>query len=71
MVPLYIEAVLEHKEVFYLGDGDNMRAVTHLDDVVDFFILVLDGALQGGGEVKWGKEVCMTIDLYLFPLILI
>jgi nucleoside-diphosphate-sugar epimerase len=58
MVPLYVEALIKYKEAFYLGAGKNMRAVTHIDDVVDLFILILEAALEGGGNVQWGKEVC-------------
>jgi nucleoside-diphosphate-sugar epimerase len=56
LVPNYVEALIKHKEAFYLGDGDNMRAVTHIDDVVDIFILLIDEALKDGGRAQWGKE---------------
>jgi nucleoside-diphosphate-sugar epimerase len=62
MVPLYIESLLKYREAFFLGEGENYRAVTHIDDVVDIFILFIEGALQGGGNVNWGKEVSV-IDL--------
>jgi nucleoside-diphosphate-sugar epimerase len=62
LVPRYIGALLQYKEAFYLGEGNNIRAVTHLDDVVELFILVLDQALQGGGKAQWGKEVCTEQD---------
>ncbi|KAI9684293.1 MAG: hypothetical protein M1822_005766 [Bathelium mastoideum] len=56
LVPNYVEALMQHKEAFYLGKGENIRAVTHIDDVVALFMLLLEGALQGGGDVHWGKE---------------
>jgi hypothetical protein len=59
MVPLYVAALLKHKEAFHLGAGENIRAVTHIDDVVDLFIMILEAALEGGGNVQWGKEVCL------------
>jgi nucleoside-diphosphate-sugar epimerase len=49
---------MENKEAFYLGKGENMRAVTHIDDVVDLFVILVGQALQGGGSAQWGREVC-------------
>ena len=63
LVPNYVEALMQHKEAFYLGRGENIRAVTHIDDVVDLFTLLLEGALQGGGNVHWGKEVSYAMLL--------
>lgn len=57
MVPLYVEALLQGKEPFYLGRGENWRAVVHIDDVVDLFALLLQEALLGGGKAQWGREV--------------
>jgi nucleoside-diphosphate-sugar epimerase len=57
LVPNYVEALLKFKEVYYLGEGNNIRAVTHINDVVDLFILLLGEAIQGGGKAGWGKEV--------------
>ncbi|PGH17228.1 hypothetical protein AJ80_04870 [Polytolypa hystricis UAMH7299] len=57
MVPLFVETILKTtKEPFYLGAGENMRAITHIDDVVSLFILILENALRGGGDVTWGRE---------------
>lgn len=57
LVPEYVKVLLNTKEAFYLGKGENMRAVTHIDDVVDLFIILLDNAIQGGGKAQWGREV--------------
>lgn len=65
LVPEYIKVLLEKKEPFYLGKGENFRAVTHIDDVVDLFLIILDQAIQGGGSAQWGKEVC---NFPYFPL---
>jgi len=56
MVPNYVEALLEHKEAFYLGKGENIRAVTHIDDVVSLFLLVIGECVKGGGQLQFGKE---------------
>ncbi|KAL3424999.1 nucleoside-diphosphate-sugar epimerase [Phlyctema vagabunda] len=56
MVPEYIKVLQKHKEAFYLGHGQNYRAVTHIDDVVQMFVTLLDQAVQGGGRAQWGKE---------------
>ena len=47
MVPEYVKIAMEKKEAFYLGKGENIRAVTHIGE-----------AVQGGGSAQWGKEVC-------------
>lgn len=57
MVPDYVAAVKTYGECFYLGAGENMRAVTHIDDVVDLFVLILTKYLEGGQELQYGKEV--------------
>ena len=57
LVPEYVKVAMEKKEAFYLGKGENMRAVTHIDDVVDLFVILVGEAIQGGGSAQWGKEV--------------
>lgn len=57
LVPEYIKVLLKDKEAFYLGDGENIRAITHIDDVVDLFIILLGKAIEGGGDAQWGREV--------------
>lgn len=51
-----MEGLLQGKEPFYLGRGENWRAVVHIDDVVDLFALLLQEALLGGGKAQWGRE---------------
>jgi len=58
LIPQYINVLLKKKEAFYLGRGENIRAVTHIDDVVSLFILLLGKAIEGGGNAQWGREVC-------------
>ncbi len=57
LVPEYVKALLGTKEAFYLGDGQNFRAVTHISDVVKLFLILTDNAVRGGGEAQWGREV--------------
>lgn len=57
MVPLYIEAARKYGETFYLGKGENMRAVTHIDDVTSVFTLIIEKWLQGGEGLDYGKDV--------------
>lgn len=57
MIPLYVERLLKGKEPFYLGRGENLRAVVHIDDVVDLFAMLLQEALDDGGIAQWGREV--------------
>ena len=58
LVPDYVKAIVTHKEAFYLGAGENIRAVTHIDDVVDLFLLILEKYLDGGKELDYGRQVC-------------
>lgn len=57
MIPEYIKVVLKKKEAFYLGEGQNYRAVTHISDVVSLWVLLLGEALKGGERAEWAKEV--------------
>lgn len=57
LIPLYVEALLKHKEAFYLGEGNNIRGVVHISDVIDLFLLILEEAMQGGGKADWGRDV--------------
>ncbi|KAN0092129.1 NAD(P)-binding protein [Hyaloscypha variabilis] len=56
LIPEFVRVAIEKKEAFYLGRGENIRAVTHIDDVVDLFVILVGQALQGGGAAQWGKE---------------
>jgi nucleoside-diphosphate-sugar epimerase len=62
LVPEFVRFAMEKKAAFYLGKGENMRAVTHIDDVVDLFVILVSQAIQGGGLAQWGKEVCCRLD---------
>jgi len=56
MVPEYVKVVHKQKVAWYLGKGENFRAVTHIADVVSLFMILLGEALKGGGKAQWGKE---------------
>jgi nucleoside-diphosphate-sugar epimerase len=58
MVPNYVRVVLEKGTGgFYLGSGQNYRAVSHLSDVSQLFALIVGEALKpDGGKATWGKE---------------
>ncbi|PMD54419.1 NAD(P)-binding protein [Hyaloscypha bicolor E] len=56
LVPDYVEAIIKHKESFYLGSGENIRGVTHIDDVVDLFLLILAKQLEGRKELDYGRQ---------------
>jgi nucleoside-diphosphate-sugar epimerase len=57
LVPEYVKYLVEGKQPFYLGNGENWRAVSHMDDVVDLFVILTREAVRGGGRADWGKEV--------------
>ena len=61
MIPLYVEGLLKGKEPFYLGRGENLRAVVHIDDVVDLFAMLLQEALDDGGIAEWGLKVSQML----------
>jgi len=72
LVPMYVDALIKHGEAFYLGDGDNLRAVAHIDDVIEVFSLLVGEALKGGGNGQWGDEVsidCFRVQLRRLQLI--
>ncbi|EEH33585.2 hypothetical protein PAAG_04635 [Paracoccidioides lutzii Pb01] len=55
------------KESFYVGAGENPRAVTHPNDVVDLFLLVLENIiLKRGEDLKFGKELKIKHSLTRF-----
>ncbi|KAK1238859.1 hypothetical protein MKX08_005920 [Trichoderma sp. CBMAI-0020] len=56
LVPEYVAAILKYKEAFYLGEGQNVRAVTHIDDLTELFVLVLEKYLEGGHDLHYGRE---------------
>jgi nucleoside-diphosphate-sugar epimerase len=62
LVPEYVKIAMEKKEAFYLGKGENIRAVTHIDDVVGLFVILVGEAIQGKGSAQWGKEVCCDAE---------
>lgn len=45
-----------HKQTFFLGAGENTKAVVHVEDIATLFILLLEHAIRDGGEAQWGKE---------------
>lgn len=57
LVPEYVPAIVDVKKAFYFGEGENLRAVTHISDVVSLFMLIIDEYLQGGRGLEYGKEV--------------
>jgi len=60
LVPTYVKSVLKKKECFYLGAGENIKAVIHITDLVNLFLILLWEALRGGGGAQWGRDVRNT-----------
>lgn len=63
LVPVYVKDAIEKQEAFYLGKGENIRAVTHINDVVDLWVILVGQAIQGGGSAQWGKEVSQNTGM--------
>lgn len=64
LVPEYIKVLLEKKEAFYLGSGENIRAVTHINDVINLFLILLGKAIEDGGNAQWGKDVGTVLSTH-------
>lgn len=69
LVPNYVETLLKEKEAFYLGDGNSMRAVTHIYDVVDLFMILVGEAVKGGGKAQWGREVSLMLPQCVYGIL--
>lgn len=63
LVPEYVKAIIDLKQAFYFGNGENIRGVVHIDDVVSLFVLVLGKYLQGGEGLDYGKEASQYCTL--------
>jgi hypothetical protein len=66
MVPEYIKIVMDKGEAFYLGEGENFRAISYISDVTSCWVLLLGEAIKGGGNAQWGKEVTQSIPSVTF-----
>ncbi|KAK2765947.1 hypothetical protein FQN54_007462 [Arachnomyces sp. PD_36] len=57
LVPLYAGVVRKTQTALYLGKGENTKAVAHISDVVNLFVLLLEHAMEeDGGSAQWDKE---------------
>jgi nucleoside-diphosphate-sugar epimerase len=56
LVPEYLKVVMRERVPFYLGEGQNRRAVSHVGDVVELFMLLIEAAVTGNPKAQWGKE---------------
>lgn len=57
--------LLKNKEAFYFSAGENIRAVTHIDDVVYLFNIPMGEAVKGGDNAQWGREVFHFLHKYI------
>lgn len=58
-MPLYAEELRRNPEAgaFVVGEGKNIKSVTHILDVVDVYIRLVSEALQAdGGKADWGSN---------------
>ncbi|KAF3929383.1 hypothetical protein ABW19_dt0204893 [Dactylella cylindrospora] len=56
-IPLYLKVVLERREAFIVGQGENPWCAIHIEDLVDLFISLVEEATKpNGGKATWNKE---------------
>ncbi|KAK4692110.1 hypothetical protein P7C71_g5029, partial [Lecanoromycetidae sp. Uapishka_2] len=55
-VPEMARCVLDRKQGFRVGVGENRMANVHVHDLSDCYLRLLEAAVEGGGKATWGKE---------------
>lgn len=56
-MPDFYSEVTKFGATFYTGTGGNSRGWTHIDDLMEIYLALVDDAAQGGGAADWGKAV--------------
>ena len=55
-IPELARSVLEKKEGFQVGEGQNMGPHIHAHDLSDCYVKLVEAAAEGGGRATWGRE---------------
>lgn len=64
VLPRFVEAALQNKPITVFGDGSQTRAFTHVSDLVNSLILIMDSGLnQRIYNVGTPENTCTIVDL--------
>ena len=55
-VPEMARGVLERKQGFQVGPGENRTAIVHVFDLSNCFLKLVEAAVSGGGNASWGQD---------------
>ena len=55
-IPELARAVLERKEGFRVGAGENFGPHVYIHELSDCYVKLVEAAVEGGGRATWGKE---------------
>ena len=55
-IPELARSVLERKEGFQVGAGENFGPHVHIHELSDCYVKLVEAAVKGGGRATWGKE---------------
>ncbi|KAH9903077.1 NAD-P-binding protein [Cubamyces lactineus] len=62
VIPLFVRAALKRGSVGVMGKGVTRWTNVHIDDVTDFYILLLDAILQDPTKVSHGRNGYFILD---------
>jgi hypothetical protein len=57
--PVFVKEIKRLGYAFYCNEGENVRGWVHIDDLMDIYVKLIEAAAAGGGDVTWGREVCL------------
>ncbi|KAF2873538.1 NAD(P)-binding protein [Massariosphaeria phaeospora] len=55
-VPMFIDEAKKLGAAFYYGDGSNFKSWVHIEDLMHWYLKVVEAAASGGGGLDWGKD---------------
>jgi nucleoside-diphosphate-sugar epimerase len=55
-IPWLVDAVKKRGKAFTVGEGRNVVSAIHVRDLSAAFLLLVEQALEGGGEADWGDK---------------
>ena len=55
-IPELARSVLERKEGFQVGVGENFGPHVYIHELSDCYVKLVEAAVEGGGRATWGKE---------------
>ena len=55
-IPELARSILEKKQGFQVGAGENFGPNVYIHDLNDCYVKLVEAAVEGGGKARWGKE---------------